>query len=144
MLVGTSNTMEKIKILYLIDKLVPAGTQTNLFELVKRLDRNKFEPHVIALLGGGGLEGEFEAAGGEPIILKVRKVYGPSGWKALSYLTKYIKEEKINIVQTFFLHADILGSLAAKFARVPRVVMSRRDEGFWRSRRQLIMNRVFN
>ncbi|MBI3999974.1 MAG: GT4 family glycosyltransferase PelF [Candidatus Omnitrophica bacterium] len=136
--------MEPIKILYLIDKLVPAGTQTNLLEIVKRLDRSKFDPRVIALLGGGELEGEFEAAGVEPILLKVGKVYGPSGWKALSYLTKYMKKEKIDIVQTFFLHADILGSLAAKFARVRRVVMSRRDEGFWRSRRQLILNRTFN
>src|SRR3989338_1143578 len=136
--------METINLLYLVNDFEFSGANVQLLALVRKLNRDRFRPQVVALLGGGELEGEFEAAGVEPIILKVRKVYGPSGWKALSYLTKYIKKEKIDIVQTFFLHADILGSLAAKFARVRRVVMSRRDEGFLRSRRQLILNRVFN
>src|SRR3989338_5499856 len=55
-----------------------------------------------------------------------------------------MKEEGIDIVQNHFLHADILGTLAAKMARVPVILTTRRDEGFWRSKRQLSINRWLN
>ena len=143
-LTTATGPVQKIRILYLIDKLMPAGTQVNLLEIIKRLDRNRFDPRIIALVGGGELEDEFETAGVSPIVLRVGKVYGPSGLKALSYLTRYMKKEKIDIVQTYFLHADILGSLAGKSAGVKRIITTRRDEGFWRSKRQLMLNRYFN
>ena len=38
---------QRRRILFLIDKLTPAGTQTNLLEIVRRLDRSKFQPFVI-------------------------------------------------------------------------------------------------
>ena len=133
-----------IKILYLIDKLVPAGTQINLLEIVKHLDRNRFEPHVIALTEGGELEEEFEAIGIEPIVLNMKKLYGLSGFKAFSFLVRYLKKEQIDLIQTYFLQADILGSLAGKYTRVRRIIATRRDEGFWRSKRQLALNRYFN
>ncbi len=133
-----------INILYIIDKLVPAGTQTNLLQIVKRLDRNKFNPHVIALMEGGDLLEEFCAAGVNPVVLKVRKVYGFSGFKAFSFLRKYMKKEKIDIVQTHFLHADILGTFAARLAGVPKIITARRDEGFWRGKKEVAMNRFMN
>jgi len=133
-----------VKILFLIDKLMPAGTQTNLLEIVKRLDRSRFDPRVIALVEGDEFVEEFDAIGVEPIILNMKKIFGFSGLKTLSFLVRYLSEEKIDIVQTYFLQADILGSLAGKFARVKRIVTTRRDEGFWRTRRQLALNRYFN
>ncbi len=87
-----------IKILYLIDKLAPAGTQINILEVVKHLDRTRFEPKVIALLAGGELVGEFKAASVEPTILNVKKAYGISGIKAFFFLTKFMMDEQITIV----------------------------------------------
>ncbi len=133
-----------IKILYLIDKLVPAGTQTNLLQIVRSLDKTKFDPKVIALVEGGSLIEDFQSAGIDPIVLKVKRVYGPSGFKAFSFLINYMKKENIDIVQTHFLHADILGTLAAKIAGVPKIVAARRDEGFWRGKRQVSINRFLN
>ena len=133
-----------LNILFLIDKLVPAGTQTNLLQIVKRLDRTKFNPKLIALVEGGELFDEFKSCGVEPIVLKVGKVYGPSGFKALSFLIKYMKREEIDIVQTHFLHADILGTLAAKMVGVSKIISARRDEGFWRGKRQVSINQFFN
>lgn len=136
--------MKKIHILYLIDKLTPAGTQLNLLEIMKRLDRSCFEPHLIALVEGGELEEEFRVIGIEPVVLRVGKVYGPSGWRALLFLIRYLKEKEIDIVQTHFLHADILGTIAARRVRGVKIVSARRDEGFWRTRRQLAVNRFFS
>ncbi len=135
---------DRIRILFLLDKLTPAGTQTNVLELVRHLDRKRFDPRVIALLAGGELEKEFVAAGVRPIVLNVKSAYGPSGWKALAFLIRYLRQEKIEVIQTFFLHADILGTIAGKWAGVKRIYTTRRDEGFWRSPRQVFVNRFFN
>ena len=133
-----------IKILYLIDKLIPAGTQTNLLEVVRRIDRTRFEPKVIALLGGGELVDEFKEFGVFPIELSVKRAYGISGIRALFFLIRFMKREKIDIVQNHFLHADILGTIAAKLAGIRTIVTTRRDEGFWQGKRQLMLNRYFN
>jgi len=133
-----------INILFLIDKLAPAGTQINLLQIVKHLDRNKFNPKVIALMEGGELLDEFKSTGIDPIVLKVKRVYGLSGFRAFFFLIRYMKREEIDIVQTHFLHADILGTFAAKIAGVSKIITARRDEGFWRKKRQLFMNHFLN
>jgi len=138
------STPKRIRILYLIDKLQAAGTQTNLLEIIRRLDRNQFEPHVIALVEGGTLTREFESAGTSPVILSVKRAYGISGIKALAFLVSYLKKHKIDALQTHFLHADILGGMAAKLAGVKKTITCRRDEGFWRTSRQLFLSRILN
>jgi len=37
-----------IRILFLLDKLTAAGTQSNLLELIRGLDRKLIQPYVIA------------------------------------------------------------------------------------------------
>jgi L-malate glycosyltransferase len=137
-------TTGPVKILFLIDKLVPSGSQTNLFEIVTRLNRQLFEPFVIALVGGGELEKEFAAHGVKPIVLKTGRTYSLSGLSTLLFLIRFMRTKKIDIIQTHFLHADILGSIAGRCAGVKKIVTTRRDEGFWRSTRQLFLNRFFN
>lgn len=132
------------RILYLIDKLSVGGSQTNLLQIVKNLDRRRFIPYVMAIVSGGELTAGFQQAGVEPKILGVKKAYDLSGLKALFQIKKFIQDEKIDIVQTHFLHADILGILAGRKAGVKKILVARRDEGFWRNGRQLAVNRFFN
>lgn len=134
----------RTRILFLVDKLVPAGTQTNLLQIVRHLDRSRFEPYVMALLEGGELEKEFREAGVEPVILNTGRIYSLSGWKSYCFLVKWLREHEIDTIQTHFLHADILGILAGKRAGVKRIIAARRDEGFWRNGRQLLINRFLN
>ena len=133
-----------IRILFLIDKLSRGGSQSNLLEIIRGLDRRKFSPHVIALVEGGRLVPEFKAAGAEPIELHVERAYDASAFGALSFLIRYMRQLKIDIVQTHFLHADILGTIAGTLAGVPRIITTRRDEGFWRGFRQRAANRFLN
>lgn len=132
----------KTRILFLIDKLVPAGTQTNLLQIVKGLDRERFQPYVISLLGGGELAQEFRLAGVDPVILNTGKIYGVSGFKTFRFLLAWLRENKVDLIQTHFLHADILGVIAGRLAGVKKIITARRDEGFWRSKRQILINRL--
>ncbi|MCM8775447.1 MAG: glycosyltransferase [Candidatus Omnitrophica bacterium] len=128
----------------MIDKLETAGTQAELLELVQNLDPLKYRPFVIALTGGGPLAGHFRIAGIEPTVLHVRKVYGWRAVKAVFYLVNFMKREGIHLVQTHFLHADCLGLLAGRLAGVKKIIFSRRDEGFWRGRAELALDRILS
>ena len=141
---GISRGRRMIRILFIIDKLAPAGTQTNLLEIIRRLDRIRFTPYLVALSEGGELANEFERAGCKPVILNVKKAYGFSGWNAVRYLVKLIRTEKIDLIQTHFLKAELLGLAAAKLTSIKTIYTTRRDEGFWRSARQLQINRILN
>lgn len=134
--------MTPIKIVFMIDKLVPAGTQTNLLEIVRNLDSERFRPFVISLSENGSMDEDFKKAGAELITLSVKKAYGLSGLKALKFLISFFKKENIDILQCHFLKADLLGVFAAKFSGVHTVITARRDLGFWRSSRQILINRM--
>jgi len=133
-----------IRILFIIDKLEPAGTQTNLLEIAKGLDKKRFQVFVAVLQKGGKLEEEFRAAHIPLFEFEVHKAYGIHAWKALRQLVRIMKKEKIDIVQLHFLKADILGSIAAQWVGVEGIVMARRDEGFWMTSRQVLLARLFN
>lgn len=133
-----------IKILFIIDKLEPAGTQTNLLEIAKGLDKTRFEVFVAVLQKGGKLEEEFRAAHIPLFEFEIHKAYGVRAWKAMRRLAQIMKEKKIDIVQLHFLKADMLGSFAAQWVGVEGIVMARRDQGFWMTPRQVLIARVFN
>jgi len=101
-----------IKILYLIDKMKPAGAQTHLAEVVSGLDKAKFEARLVTL---------------EELCIK--KIYDTSGIWGLFKLVGLIKKEKFDIVQTYLFSENVLGVIAAKLAGVPVIITGRRDTG---------------
>ncbi|MEZ0227583.1 MAG: hypothetical protein ACAI25_03105, partial [Planctomycetota bacterium] len=50
---------ERIRVVLMITELRPAGAERVVFELATRLDRRRFEPHVLALWSMGGVDGPF-------------------------------------------------------------------------------------
>jgi glycosyltransferase involved in cell wall biosynthesis len=104
--------MNRIKILYIIDKMKPAGAQTHLAEVVSGLDKALFESRLVTL----------EELG-------VKRIYGLSGFRGLLRLIRLIKKERFDIVQTYLFSENILGVIAAKLAGVKIIITGRRDTG---------------
>ena len=101
-----------IKILYIIDKMKPAGAQTHLAEVILGLNKPEFEARLVTL----------EELG-------VRRIYGVSGFRGLLKLIRLIKKERFDIVQTYLFSENILGVIAAKIAGVKIIITGRRDTG---------------
>lgn len=135
---------KRIKILFVIDKLVPAGTQKNLLEIISRLDRSRFEPHLAVFRLGPESEWFTAKAGVAPIVFPVKRAYDWTGFRAFCGLCSLMRKEKFDWIQLHFLQAEMLAIPAAKiFSKSARLVTTRRDEGFWRTGRQLAINRFF-
>ena len=108
-----------IRIAFCITELDPGGAERALVELVKRLDRSKFEPGVFCLGPRGPLAEELEDAGIPVTCFGVTR-----SWQAwvVFRLIRALRRFDPEILQTWLFHANLAGRLAGRFSRVPIIV----------------------
>ncbi len=130
--------MQRTKILYLIGTLDVGGTEGQLVDLVTRLDRERFLPVVACLSSAGPLEGRLKAEGTKVEVIGLQGG-GFSPFRALASLLEEVgrlitcfRAELPDIVHGFLFGAYVLGTFAARRARVPVVLSSRRGLGLSR------------
>jgi len=130
--VGESISGKK-KILYCIDALARGGTELQLTGLIDHLGRDRFEP-ILCTLRPSPVE--LTPAGCRHLALDVPRLLTPIGLLAMWKLARWLKAEKVDVVQTFFQDATIFAGTAARLAGVPVRLASFRDLGFWRTQLQ--------
>ncbi|MES2789296.1 MAG: glycosyltransferase [Planctomycetota bacterium] len=108
-----------IKIAFCITDLDPGGAERALVQLVTKLDRGRFAPHVICLSPGGSLLEVLLAANIPVTCLNARR---RSDVGVLWRLYRELRKLRPSLLQTFLFHANIAGRIAAWLARVPHVV----------------------
>jgi glycosyltransferase involved in cell wall biosynthesis len=133
-------TNSKIKIAFIIDQLNTGGTERQLKYLIEGLDNTRFDK-VLFLLRGNILH-PFKPKGTKTYVLNVKSLFSLEGIKKLFYFSRLLKKNRIQIVQTFFQDATIFGVLAAKFARVNKIVVSIRDMRFWATPFNVLAHRM--
>lgn len=111
--------MNKIKIIYIITSLNFGGAERLLLDLVKHLEKERYEVKVATVVEGGPLASEFEKIG---IPVKIFKKKSKIGIKVIWQIYKYLKQERPQIVHTHLFGGDTWGRLAAILARVPIIV----------------------
>lgn len=110
---------------FCITELEPGGAERCLVELVTRLDRQRFDPVVYCLgprpLGNPtSLVDVLERAG---IPVHCFGAHGPAQFASvLVKLRRRLRADAPQIVQSFLFHANVLGTLAARWAGVPHRV----------------------
>jgi glycosyltransferase involved in cell wall biosynthesis len=114
-----------VRIAFCITELDAGGAERSLVELVKRLDRQKFQTVVYCLgprppSNPRSLADELEECGVTVECLGARNVlHAPViVWKVRRLLLR----DRVAILQSFLFHANVLGTLAARWARVPIVL----------------------
>ena len=128
----------KYGILFLIDRLGIGGTEKQLFELIRHLDRNRFEPHLCTLYS-------CDESGMAPVVigccLGFRAFYQPGALRVITKLTRYIRQNHIRIVQSFFQDSTLIAALSRPLHKA-RLIGSFRDLGFWRNRKETFKMRL--
>jgi glycosyltransferase involved in cell wall biosynthesis len=138
--------IEKINILYIIDTLEKVGgTERHLLYLVKNLDRERFNCLVCTLNDKeGSTVKEMREHNINVKIIPVKRIYGFNALKQVFKLVKIIKENKIDIIQTFHFKSDVYGGLVAIFLRKPIFISSRRDVGYLKTKPKLLVSYLLN
>lgn len=119
-----------IRLAYLIDTIAcdTSGTERQLLETIRRLDKNFFDVKLICLW-----QSKWMAENELPCpccILNYRGFIKPSFPGVIKRLAQFIKKNKIQIVQTFFQDALFVAWLTSFFVKpTPVLLSSRRDIG---------------
>jgi glycosyltransferase involved in cell wall biosynthesis len=87
-------------------------------ELAQQTNREVCKPSVCAFgqFGAGSLLEEFQKLGPDFHLIPSRSLYHP--WTARA-VQQYIRQKQIDIVHTHLVDADIIGSIAGRWARIP-------------------------
>ena len=113
-----------IKICYIIGQLGKGGAERQLYELVKGIDRKKFEPIVISLSQGGYWSEKFRKLNVQMIELERKK---NREFTRLFKLIKLLKSIKPDIIHTYMFTANSYGRIAAFIAGTPIIIASERS-----------------
>lgn len=125
--------IKPIKIVYAITALTRGGAERFLVDLLKNLDKEKFDPRVITIVGGGELEEEIRKIN---IPLKIFYKKTKLGLGVIWQIYKYLKKEKPLIFHSQLFGGDTWGRIAAILVRVPIIITTEQnvnlDEGFFK------------
>lgn len=113
-------------ILLVTQQLTQGGSERQLTETAKALDRQRFAPHVAALRPGGLRVEELRQAGVPIACFPVTSFGSPGALRAARHLALYIRERGIRLVHSFDTPANVFAVPVAKLCRVPALLSSQR------------------
>ena len=134
-IVAKPATAGQARILFLIDEIggiAEGGTERQVLQLIELATRLGYEPRLAVLRGTEWLTQE--QAGCPIYFAGANSLLRPSGWSACASLVQWMKQERISLVQTFFVECNICGPWLGRLAGVPVIVGSRRNLNQWQGR----------
>jgi len=117
------------RILMLGDSLALGGTEGQFVEIVRGLDRSRWDVDVSCLRAEGPLRAKLDAAGVRAWSCGCGSFRSPRVLLAAWGLARQLRAHRVRLVHAFDFYSNILGVLAARAARVPVVIASQRDLG---------------
>lgn len=127
-----------LKVLQLIPTLDRAGAEKQMVLLSTGLPRDRFQVEAAALTRSGPLEADLKAAGVPVASINKRFKADPL---ALRRLTRFIRDGKFDVVQTWLFAANAYGRVAAKRAGVPVIVANEMAVDLWKGRTERAVDR---
>jgi len=143
--VDTHNNQKKINILYIIDTLCgEGGTENHLSYLARFINKEKFDCSIVSFTIWGSFADRIRASGIKVYHIPVARYYTPKVFPRCFELRKIIKDNMIDIVQTFHYKSDTFGVVTSRLSGVKHVISSRRDIGDTKNRIHIIINKFCN
>ena len=125
---SSAASVERRRVFFLVDSFQIGGTETQAVELAVRLDPKRYAvtlgclqmhgPLMARLEGSGVTVMEWSAKGG---------VNSPRGIYQILRLARFLRREGFDVVHAHDLWSNLLAIPAARLARVPVIISSRRD-----------------
>lgn len=125
------------RVLFVIDELDIGGTEQQILELARHIDRDRFEPHVCCFRYGR--KAKEIAAFGVPVHHEPKRLKADPG--LILRLASLMRRERFDIVQTYLWTANTWARLAARLAGIPIVVASERNVDIWEESYKRVIGR---
>jgi len=113
-------------IVFLITGLNYGGAETQLSRLVPRLRDRGWQVRVLSMISSAGLGDEIGRAGIPVLSLGIKQ--GSPSLRALLKARALLRQWQPMVLTNFMFHANVLGRVAGRMARVPVIISSVRSE----------------
>jgi glycosyltransferase involved in cell wall biosynthesis len=122
---------EPVAVLHLVDCLNVGGTERQLFELLRRLDRTRFRPLIACFKSGGELHPHLCEMGLPPIEFPLRGSLAQANTAVqVTRMALLCKRRNVRILHAHDFYSNVVGVAAAQLAGA-RAIASRRDLAHW-------------
>ncbi|HVS37576.1 MAG TPA: glycosyltransferase [Gemmataceae bacterium] len=133
-----------VRVCFLIDELAAAGTETQLLALIRRLDRGRVQPYLCLLHGGAAASRALEPDHCPVYRLHVGSLLRPATLAKAARFIRFLRCERIDVLQTYFPDSSYFGLPAARLAGVPHRLRTRNNLGHWMTRGHRRLGRLLN
>jgi glycosyltransferase involved in cell wall biosynthesis len=133
-----------VRVCFLIDELNLAGTESQLVALIRHLDRDRVRPFLALLRPDASQPGPLEPPDCPVLRLGVRVLRRPSTWVTAWRFARFLRRERIDVLQLYTPDSTYFGGLAGWLAGVPQVVRTRNNLNHWMRRRDRWLGRLLN
>lgn len=125
---STTTEVQKPVITFIITSLFKGGAETQMVRLAIALAERGWQVHIATLMDLNDFKRDLSEKRISVESLGIpRGKYDP---RSLLRLVRVLRRQKPDVVCTFMYHANVLGRVAARLARVPVVVSSIRNAEF--------------
>ena len=135
---------EPLRICYVIDNLSRAGTEMQLRLLLQSLDRTLVIPHLCLLNGESEQSRGLEPDNITITRLGIQRLTSARAFRGVLRFRTFLKQNKIQIVQSFFPDSIRFASPIAKLCGVQEVLGTRRNIGHWMTRGDKRIAKFYN
>ncbi len=112
-------------VLFLINTWVVGGTETQVLNLLRYLDRSRFTPYVCSLYADAKLGSAMASVGVPTISLGIRRMRYPDSILRLARLARFCRAKGVRVIQG--VRTDQVALAVGRMAGVPVVLGSQRD-----------------
>jgi glycosyltransferase involved in cell wall biosynthesis len=136
-----SDAKDRPHVLFLIDHLMAlGGGETNLLKVVQLMPPELVRCSIATFR----IKPEIQQSIAVPVhVFPWKRVYHLGAWKAAFALRKLIRDEHVDIVQTYFETSNLWGGIVAKLSGA-LLLSSRRDMGILRKTKHALAYRLVN
>lgn len=108
-------------------QFLPGGTEGQMIELARRLDRRRFEVHLACLHRNGAWVARASANAGDIAEFPIRSFRHPQTFARMSQFAKWCRDRRIAVLHATDLYSNVFALPAAAWAGVPARIGNRRE-----------------
>ncbi len=133
---------QPVRVCFVIENLLRAGTELWILRLVERLDRNRVQPLLCVVDGQSHESRQLEPLDCPILRLGLSHLKTYRTLSGASRLLRFLRHHQVDVVQVHHADPFYLGVPVARLANVSHVLQTKYDVGYWLKGADLWLHRM--
>ena len=131
-----------VRVCFVIENLMPAGTELWILRLLEQIDRSIVEPHLCIIDGQSDTSRRLEPTDCNVLRLDLPHLKTIRTFSRAAEFYRYLKQHQIDVVQVHHADPTYFAVPVARLAGVTKILQTKYDVGYWLRGFDLWMHRL--